>query len=234
MEALTSGPWVINDAYLNVARWRLEFNPKNATVDFVVAWVRFPDLPAPLFDKKFLLNLGNVIGRAIKLDVHTTQRSRGKFACMCVELDLTKPLVPKFDVEGQRIGIVYESMGLLCHKCGCFGHTKEGCEDFQRKKGERSMEVEQREGEQQPATIGEGGRDLWQTMQRPRRPRRATELPQKPPSGSRFAVLSEEAGAEKQQYRTERAGEGTSTGGGQKEVQEEGRKKELKGQGNGG
>ncbi|KAI9077347.1 hypothetical protein K1719_040660 [Acacia pycnantha] len=73
MEALTGGPWVINDAYLNVSRWRLDFNPKNERIASVVAWVRLPDLPAPLFDKKFLLNLGNVIGKAIKLDIHTAQ-----------------------------------------------------------------------------------------------------------------------------------------------------------------
>ncbi|KAI9116870.1 hypothetical protein K1719_012236 [Acacia pycnantha] len=32
MEALTGGPWVINDAYLNVAQWRLEFNPRNKRI----------------------------------------------------------------------------------------------------------------------------------------------------------------------------------------------------------
>ncbi|KAI9114118.1 hypothetical protein K1719_014768 [Acacia pycnantha] len=63
MEALTGGPWVVADAYLNVARWRPDFDPKKATIDSVVAWVRFPDLPAPLFDKKFLLNVGNSIGK---------------------------------------------------------------------------------------------------------------------------------------------------------------------------
>ncbi|KAI9114509.1 hypothetical protein K1719_014207 [Acacia pycnantha] len=71
MEALTGGPWIVMDAYLNVARWRPDFCPKNAKIDSVVAWVRFPDLPAPLFDKKFLLNLGNAIGKAIRLDIHT-------------------------------------------------------------------------------------------------------------------------------------------------------------------
>ncbi|KAI9070439.1 hypothetical protein K1719_047599 [Acacia pycnantha] len=50
MEALTGGPWVINDAYLNVACWRPEFNLKNERIASVVAWVRFPDLPVPLFD----------------------------------------------------------------------------------------------------------------------------------------------------------------------------------------
>ena len=64
MEALIGGPWVIADAYLNVVRWSLEFNPKKAQIELVVAWVRFPDLPAPLFNKKFLLNLGNSIGKA--------------------------------------------------------------------------------------------------------------------------------------------------------------------------
>ncbi|KAI9126830.1 hypothetical protein K1719_002426 [Acacia pycnantha] len=51
MEALTGGPWVINDAYLNVSRWRLDFNPKNEQITSMVAWVRFPDLLSPLFDK---------------------------------------------------------------------------------------------------------------------------------------------------------------------------------------
>lgn len=164
MEALTGGPWVINDAYLNVARWRPEFNLKSAKVESVVAWVRFPDLPAPLFEKKFLLNLGNVIGRAIKLDIHTVQRTRGKFAHMCVELDLSKPLVPEFDVEGQRISVVYESLGGLCNRCGCFGHSKENCEEFKKKKNDRSMEVEQLDSVGQPTNSGGVVKDRWQTM----------------------------------------------------------------------
>ncbi|KAI9108726.1 hypothetical protein K1719_020373 [Acacia pycnantha] len=231
MEALTGGPWVINDAYLNVARWRSDFNPKNAKVDSVIAWVRFPVLPAPLFDKKFLLNLGNVIGRATKLDIHTAQRSRGKFARMCVELDLTKPLVPEFDVEGQRISIVYESLGLLCNKCGCFGHTKEGCEEVQRKKCEQSMEVEQTTRAGQSVDGAGVERDRWQTMQRPRRLRRATGFTQRPPNGSRFSVLNEDVGDVEQQYRAEGVGEGSAGDGSNKIVQGESRLKEHKGQG---
>ncbi|KAI9120451.1 hypothetical protein K1719_007484 [Acacia pycnantha] len=141
MEALTGGPWVITDAYLNVERWRLDFNSKVAKIDFVVAWVRFPDLLAPLFDKKFLLNLGNSIGKVIRLDVHTTNRARGKFARKCVELDLTKPLIPEFSVEGQTLNVVYESLGCLCNKCGRIGHNKEGCDAFHRQTTERPMEA---------------------------------------------------------------------------------------------
>ncbi|KAI9073620.1 hypothetical protein K1719_044432 [Acacia pycnantha] len=144
MEALTGGPWVILDAYLNVARWRPNFCLKNAKIESVVAWVRLPDLPAPLFDKKFLLNLGNAIGKAIRLDIHTAQRARGKFARMCVELDLTKPLIPEFNVEGQVLSVVYESLGLLCTICGWFGHNKDGCAEFHRRKDSANMDVEEK------------------------------------------------------------------------------------------
>ncbi|KAI9123150.1 hypothetical protein K1719_006039 [Acacia pycnantha] len=119
------------------------FNPKAAKIESVVAWVRLPDLPAPLFDKKFLLNLGNSIGRAIRLDVHTVQRARRKFARMCVELDLTKPLIPEFMVEGQTLSIVYESLGCLCTKCGMIGHRKKVCGVSHQKDAAGEMDVEE-------------------------------------------------------------------------------------------
>ncbi|KAI9120872.1 hypothetical protein K1719_007905 [Acacia pycnantha] len=103
------------------------------------------DLPTPLFDKKFLLNLGNSIGRAIRLDIHTAQRARGKFARMCVKLDLTKPLVPEFIVEGQVLSVVYESLGLLCKKCGKVGNNKERCDTTNKKHEEEGMDVEGQE-----------------------------------------------------------------------------------------
>ncbi|KAI9070755.1 hypothetical protein K1719_047287 [Acacia pycnantha] len=145
MEALTGGPWVILDAYLSVAWWKPEFSPKNEKIVFVVAWVRFRDLPAPLFDKKFLLNFGNSIGKAIKLDIHTAQRTRGRFARMCVELDLNKPLVPEFNMEGKTLSVVYESLGKICNRCGRVGHMKEGCEAFHRKLNAGGMAVDEPE-----------------------------------------------------------------------------------------
>ncbi|KAI9107225.1 hypothetical protein K1719_021834 [Acacia pycnantha] len=130
MEPLTGRPWVIPKTYLSVARWRPDFSPKQEKIVLIVTWIRFPDLPVPLFDKKFLLNLGNSNGKAIRLDIHTTQRMQGRFARVCVELDLNKPLVPQFSVEGQTLSVVYESLGKICNNCGRVGHIKEGCEAF--------------------------------------------------------------------------------------------------------
>ncbi|KAI9120350.1 hypothetical protein K1719_007383 [Acacia pycnantha] len=194
IEALIGGPWVIADAYLNVSRWRPDFNPKNEKIDSVVAWVRLPDLPAPLFDKKFLLNLGNSLGKAIRLDVHTAQRARGKFARLCVELDLTKPLVPEFIVEGQILSVEYESLGLICGKCSQVGHNKQGCEQFHNKNKDMGMEVEEKET--QRGKEGDVQRDegRWKTVQRGRRLIRGDIGPQGGVGGSRFNILSEMTG----------------------------------------
>ncbi|KAI9091048.1 hypothetical protein K1719_028318 [Acacia pycnantha] len=136
-----------------------EFNPRSEKIESLIAWVRLPELPAPFFDKKFLLNLGNVIGKAIRLDVHTAQRARGKFARMCVELDLTKPLIPSFCVEGRKLDVVYESLNSLCMNCGWYGHSAAVCESFHKSKAEADMDVEK-----------QGGRNrLWQVRGRERK-----------------------------------------------------------------
>ncbi|KAI9115914.1 hypothetical protein K1719_012844 [Acacia pycnantha] len=193
MGALIGGPWVIADAYLSVSRWKPEFDPRNAKIESLIAWVRFPELPAPLFDKKFLLNLGNAIGKAIRLDIHTAQRSRGKFARMCVELDLTKPLIPVFSVEGKRLSVVYESLNSLCTKCGWFGHSRDGCEGFHKKKAEEGMDVEVQGELGKEEEVGGEKEGIWKTVQRVRRPRRYDGGNQEQKTGSRFAVLREEA-----------------------------------------
>ncbi|KAI9102267.1 hypothetical protein K1719_023469 [Acacia pycnantha] len=193
---------------LGKERWRPEFNPKSALIESVVAWVRFSDLPAPLFDKKFLLNLGNVIGKAIKLDIHTAQRARGKFARMCVELDLTKPLVLEFEIEGQVLSIVYESLGMLCNKCGRFGHLREIYEEFHKTNMDEKMDVQDLGRQQTDAEDKVVPRELWKTMQRPRRPRRNPLPTQHQQSGSRFTVLEGELDEEGGMKRGEGAHEG--------------------------
>ncbi|KAI9117729.1 hypothetical protein K1719_011144 [Acacia pycnantha] len=217
MEALVGGPWVIADAYLNVARWRPEFNPKNERIESVVAWVRLPDLPAPLFDKKFLLNLGNSIGKAIRLDIHTAQRARGKFVRMCVELDLTKPLVPAFNVEGQILSVEYESLGSLCSKCGRVGHNQKNCDDFHKRSNEGGMDIKD-EGEHVVKEVNNGGDGgKWKIVQRGRRLKREVAETKGAPGGSRFTVLNDKI----EDVDQSRGGEGM-----QKEIRSDGNVRE--------
>ncbi|RYR01995.1 uncharacterized protein LOC107646550 [Arachis ipaensis] len=91
--ALMEGPWKILDHYLTIQLWKLDFNPSKATIDNIAAWIRLPCLAIEYYNRIVLEKIGNILGRTIKVDTNTSQISRGKFSRICVEIDLTKPLV---------------------------------------------------------------------------------------------------------------------------------------------
>ncbi|XVE95436.1 hypothetical protein REPUB_Repub02eG0097000 [Reevesia pubescens] len=126
---LTNGPWLIADHYLTVRRWKPGFRSEEATIDTVAAWVRFPGMPLEYYDEDIMRMMGNKIGRSVRVDRTTSNMMRGKFARMCVELDLMKPLVSKIFIGGRWQRIEYEGLRMLCFHCGKFGHSNLECED---------------------------------------------------------------------------------------------------------
>ncbi|KAJ1421055.1 Zinc finger, CCHC-type [Sesbania bispinosa] len=81
--------------------------------------------------------IGDMIGRTVKVDSNTmkprngvweeTVTGRGKFARLCVEVDLCRPLVSKFELLGRTYSVEYEGLHLICFGCGKYGHRSEGC-----------------------------------------------------------------------------------------------------------
>lgn len=82
--------------------WQLGFDPSVVSIDKVAAWVRFPDISIDFYDKKFLRKFGNEIGKTIKVDKTTTLQASESYARVCVELDLSKPLLSKFSLYGRE------------------------------------------------------------------------------------------------------------------------------------
>ncbi|CAL5396478.1 unnamed protein product [Camellia sinensis] len=74
-----------------------------------------------------LYAIEQTIGKPLKIDWTTSMATRGKFAQICVEMDLTKPLKPKFILEGRYYNIEYESLHSFCFLCGQIDHRKEAC-----------------------------------------------------------------------------------------------------------
>lgn len=72
------------------------------------------------------MKIGRDIGRPIKIDTTTSLVSKAKFARMCIEMDITKPLLSKLDEKEWLIE--YEGFHLVCFKCGTYGHRHEQCE----------------------------------------------------------------------------------------------------------
>ncbi|CAL9001793.1 unnamed protein product [Prunus brigantina] len=123
----TGGPWQIAGQYLVTQQWNPGFNLKEERVTHMTAWVRINGLNVEYFRPDVMGKIGNLIGHIGKVDALIMSQARGKFARICVELDLSKPLVPFIEVEGRSYGVVYEGIKLVCFECGCYGHGRDNC-----------------------------------------------------------------------------------------------------------
>ena len=73
------------------------------------------------------MHIGSGLGPILRVDFNTASGTRGRFARLCVQLDLDKPLMRTVRVGKLRLAVVYEGIGLLCFKCGKLGHKQELC-----------------------------------------------------------------------------------------------------------
>jgi hypothetical protein len=137
----------------------------------------------------------------VKVDRNTLLQERGKYARVCVEVDLNKPLLAMFELKGEVYKVEYEGLHMLCRRCGKFGHYVEGCPE---KNDTSTARLPTEDGSN--GAIGEGvtanGNNKssenedgpWVVVQKPRRPRKAKDGLVVGPShvagtGSRFDIL---------------------------------------------
>lgn len=67
------------------------------------------------------------LGVLLKVDRLTSIHSRGEFACICVEVDLAKSLIPQVEVRGEIINLEYGGLHSVCFTCGVYGHRAAEC-----------------------------------------------------------------------------------------------------------
>ncbi|XVF80636.1 hypothetical protein PTKIN_Ptkin15bG0090000 [Pterospermum kingtungense] len=63
----------------------------------------------------------------VRVDQATSLVSRGKFARLCVEDDITKPLLSKLKLKRRVRRIEYEGIHQVCFHCGIYGHHINSC-----------------------------------------------------------------------------------------------------------
>ncbi|KAI9112600.1 hypothetical protein K1719_016523 [Acacia pycnantha] len=121
---------MIADRYLVVQRWRPNFDPWRAKVQRkIVVWVRIPLLPLEFYNAASLKKIGLLIGRTLKIDRITYASERGRYARMCVEIDLNKRLTAAINIFCRKCYVEYEGLHLICFNCGKYGHHKDVCLD---------------------------------------------------------------------------------------------------------
>ncbi|CAN1792265.1 hypothetical protein LINPERHAP1_LOCUS19608 [Linum perenne] len=140
--------------------------------------------------------IGNHIGCTVRLDLATAQGARARYARVCVEVDLSKPLLGKYLLDERVMLIEYESLDNICYSCGMYGHKEVDCrpeapQDTIPTPTPTPTDIVTEE----PA--GDSG--SWMTVTRRNRRGGAKSNPratEEKPVGSRFSILSREGPAE--------------------------------------
>ncbi|CAJ2652742.1 unnamed protein product [Trifolium pratense] len=149
-KVINGGPWMIYDHYLAVSLWSPKFNAATATIDKTMVWIRIPSLNLVYYDESVLWAVASMVGNPVKVDLHTLRVARGKFARMCIEVDLTKPVVGRVGINGDWYRVQYEGLHIICTQCGCYGHLLKDCG---MKKKNITVESKEKSGE----ADGDGG-----------------------------------------------------------------------------
>lgn len=96
--------------YLAIMKQRPNFSPVENVIDSTLVWVQFPKLPLECFYELTLVLMESKVGKTVKVDISTSVVSRGRYAKVCVEVDLNKPLKPTVMVWGKVYAVEYEDL----------------------------------------------------------------------------------------------------------------------------
>ncbi|XP_019150075.1 PREDICTED: uncharacterized protein LOC109146859 [Ipomoea nil] len=151
--AMYEGPWMVLDHYLIVKPWEPDFDPMNDDTEMVLVWVRIPCIPVEYYDIILFRKLGNRIGRIVRVDQATSLVSRGKFARICVEIDMRKPLISKFTYKEKVRHMAYEGIHLVCFSCGFYEYAKEACPLLRKSVAEQGDNVEEDKANQNEGEV---------------------------------------------------------------------------------
>lgn len=85
------------------------------------------ELPIEYYEESVLRDIGKAIGPVLRVDTYTTLEAKGRFARLCVQVNLDKPIVKAIKVGGIRQPVQYEGISSLCFFCGRVGQKSKGC-----------------------------------------------------------------------------------------------------------
>nr|POE45788.1 uncharacterized protein CFP56_42917 [Quercus suber] len=132
---LIKGPWFIREHFLSIRPWEANFRLEEANIASVAIWVRLPRLPIEYYDLEALKEIGQAIGTVLRIDTHIASKARGRYAKLCIQVDIEKPIYTIMIGKFQQ-SVVYKGIGKLCFSCGRFGHSSNQAEDSHVSNGE--------------------------------------------------------------------------------------------------
>ncbi|CAN1156103.1 hypothetical protein LINPERHAP2_LOCUS20753 [Linum perenne] len=90
------------------------FGSEESTLSTLRVWIRLPGIPLDYFDYSILKRIGDRIGKTVRVYHTTLEGTRGNFAWLCVEVDLSKPLLSKYHLRWRVRRIEYKGLHTIC------------------------------------------------------------------------------------------------------------------------
>ncbi|XP_072994805.1 uncharacterized protein [Typha latifolia] len=90
--ALSNGPWTIMGMVLNLIPWRNNFWLTAEAFTTAPIWIQLPNLPKEYWELEALILVAAYFGKSLRVDETTLDHTWNRFAQVCVEIDLAKPL----------------------------------------------------------------------------------------------------------------------------------------------
>ncbi|XP_013739956.1 uncharacterized protein LOC106442872 [Brassica napus] len=126
LAALTGGPWRAFGSYLMVMAWSPDFDPLRDDIVTTPVWIRLTNIPVNFYHRSILMGIAKGLGKPIRVDSTTLNFERARFARVCMEVNLTKPLKGTVLINGERYYVAYEGLSEIFPRCGIYGHLEEG------------------------------------------------------------------------------------------------------------
>ncbi|KAJ8752658.1 hypothetical protein K2173_005547 [Erythroxylum novogranatense] len=127
LHVLTEGSWGVFGQVVAVQRWSPSFRPAIVAITRAVVWVRIPNFPLARYHPRILTELGNLVGTTVRIDGDTLHANRGRYVRIAVDIDLTRPLPPTVELDGETLLLTYERLPQVCCTYGVVGHTPSAC-----------------------------------------------------------------------------------------------------------
>jgi len=124
---LKGGPWFIGQHFLAIKPWEPEFSASEADLSQVAVWVHLPRLPIEFYELEVLKKIGSAKGPILRINSHIMANARGRYARLCVQVRIDKPLITTVLIGKFTQKFMYEGIQSLCFVCGRMGHKKESC-----------------------------------------------------------------------------------------------------------
>ncbi|EOA15120.1 hypothetical protein CARUB_v10028495mg, partial [Capsella rubella] len=127
MAAVTGGPWRVFGSILMVKAWSPDFDPVRDDIVTTPVWVRISNLPVFYYHRKILMGIAEGVGKPLRVDLTTLKMERGRFARICVEVNLRESLKGTVLINDERYYVSYEGLTNICPTCGVYGHNASSC-----------------------------------------------------------------------------------------------------------